>query len=77
MQSAHSTRKAFRGPKKDVFSKVDERIALFVRTKHDEGKPITQEKMVMTSIEVAAQLDVPRVGFKTRYWMVQTNDEKA
>ncbi|KAJ8868198.1 hypothetical protein PR048_032007 [Dryococelus australis] len=50
--------------KKRHFSEVDERVALFVRAKCDEGKLITWEIMLMKAIEVAAELDVPKAEFK-------------
>ncbi|KAJ8881925.1 hypothetical protein PR048_018411 [Dryococelus australis] len=65
LRSAHSTRKAFRGPENEVFSEFDERVALFVRAKCDDGKPMTREIMVVKAIEVAAELDVPRAEFKS------------
>lgn len=64
LRSANSTRKAFRGPKKGRFSEIDEQVALFVKAKRDEGKPITREIMVMKAIEVATELGVPRTEFK-------------
>ena len=52
LKGAHSTRKAFRGPKTGRFTELESKVVQFVQEKRELGYPISIEAIMMKAVEI-------------------------
>ncbi|XP_013788056.1 uncharacterized protein LOC106471975 isoform X2 [Limulus polyphemus] len=62
--NAHSTRKAFRGPKNGRYEELDECVVQYVKGMRDKGFPITREVIQFKGKEIAKSLNISETEFK-------------
>ena len=67
LKGAHSTRKAFRGPKTGRFTELESKDVQFVQAKRELGYPISIEAIMMKAVEIRNTLLIPDDVFKVSY----------